>query len=417
MSQERENTEITKDQMRQVLEVARLLSLTPDIDTLLTSIAKSATSLLNAERASIFLHDAASDCLWTKVALGAKEIRVPSTAGIVGAVFGANELLHVPDPYSDPRFNREIDKITGFITRNLLTMPTRDTARKPIGVLQVVNRIGGDFTPSDKLMIEMLAEQAGVAIQRHHLMAEVVKGAELKHEMDLAQRVQMALIPRTPPSVSGLTMTGWSQPASITGGDAYDLWEMPGGDLGIFLGDASGHGIGPAIVVSQARTLVRSLSEISQDPNWLLEKINDRLAADLESGFVTVFLGRLKSDGKLFWSSAGHGPMLYRSRPGESYKTLEALAPPAGALPIFTCDPTGELQLDPGGMLVVLSDGIFEARSASNEIMELERVLEFFNNAAGTPEQILTDLRQMLRKWQGKEIPIDDQTAVIIQRQ
>lgn len=278
--------------MRQVLNVARLLALTPDLQTLLTSIATSATSLLNAERASIFLFDPKTRELWTKVALGAREIRVPCTAGIVGVVFGSNEMLHISDPYSDPRFNREIDKKNNFVTRNLLTMPTRDMGKKPIGVLQVVNRIGGDFNDNDKVMIEMLAEQAGVAIQRHYLMEEVVKGAELKHEMDLAKGVQNAMIPKTPPTIAGLCAAGWSRPASVTGGDAYDLWEMQNGSMGIFLGDASGHGIAPAIVVSQARTLIRSLCEVNTDPTWLLERINSRLAMDLEDGrFVTVFFG------------------------------------------------------------------------------------------------------------------------------
>jgi phosphoserine phosphatase RsbU/P len=410
---------ISSDQMRQVLEVTRLLATTPDLDTLLTHIATSATVLLGAERASIFLHDPKTRELWTKVALGAKEIRVPCTAGIVGAVFGANQLLHTSDPYNDPRFNREVDKRLGFRTRNLLTTPTRDTARKPIGVLQVVNRVGGDFSDSDKLMIEMLADQAGVAIQRHYLMEEVVRGAELKLEMNLAQRVQMAMIPRTPPQIPGLRCAGWTLPASTTGGDTYDLWQMPDGSLGIFLGDASGHGIAPAIIVCQTRTLIRSLSEINSDPNWLLTRTNARLALDLDEGrFVTAFLGCLSPGGLLQWSSTGHGPMFYRAGASGPCELLDPLGPPLGIMPDIALDPAGQLQLDPGGMLIVLSDGIFEARSPTSELLEVERVRAFFDSHAGAdPEQLIPALRKMLVKWQGKETPVDDQTAVIIQRE
>src|SRR5437764_22335 len=83
-------------------------------------------------------------------------------------------------------------------------------------------------------------------------------------------------IPAPTPEIEGLLAVGWALPASVTGGDSYDLWKMGDGRLGLFLGDASGHGIAPAIVVSQARTLARTLSEINCDPNWLLERINAR---------------------------------------------------------------------------------------------------------------------------------------------
>ena len=117
---------ISAEKMRQVLEVSRLLAVTADLDKLLMEIAKAAQTLLGAERASIFLYDAGTDQLWTKVALGANEIRVPSSAGIVGSVFKSKGLLNIPDAYADPRFNREVDKRTGFVTRNLLTAPMCD---------------------------------------------------------------------------------------------------------------------------------------------------------------------------------------------------------------------------------------------------------------------------------------------------
>src|SRR5438874_13540962 len=99
---------ISADQMRLVLDVSRLLVVTADLDLLLRRIAEAATALLAAERASIFLHDAAHHQLWTKVALGVGEIRVPDSAGIVGHVFHANQPLNIPDAYADPRLYREL---------------------------------------------------------------------------------------------------------------------------------------------------------------------------------------------------------------------------------------------------------------------------------------------------------------------
>src|SRR5947207_1548806 len=412
------STPITTDQMKLVLDVASLLAMTADLDALLTRIATATTSLVNSERASIFLHDPKTEELWTKVALGAPEIRVPLTAGIVGHVFQTNQTLLVPDAYDDPRFNRDVDKRNGYKTRNLLTVPVKNLERKQIGVLQAVNRIGGAFSENDKTVIELLADQAGVAIQRYRLQMEVVKSAGLQHEMDLAQKVQRALIPAEPPQIPGLCAVGWARTASVTGGDAYDLWQMNDGRMGIFLGDASGHGIAPALVVSQARTLIRALSEINCDPLWLLSRVNARLASDLEPGmFVTAFMGCVGGDGGLQWSSAGHGPFFLRPRRNEKVRVLEPTGPPIGVLPELICDVAPDLPLERGGALIVMSDGVFEARSHASELYEVERVIDLLNDHRDhPPQQVLDAVRCAMKKWQGKEEPVDDQTVVIIQR-
>src|SRR6185369_2975682 len=102
-----------------------------DLATLLKHIAEATCQLLACERASIFVHDPITDELCTKVALQSNEIRVPSSAGIVGATFTSNQVLHVPSPYDDPRFNREVDKRTGFVTRNILAAPMMNLDRNP----------------------------------------------------------------------------------------------------------------------------------------------------------------------------------------------------------------------------------------------------------------------------------------------
>ena len=413
-----QRSSISAEKMRQVLEVSRLLAVTADLDKLLTEIAKAAQALLDAERASIFLHDPGTDELWTTVALGANQIRVPSSAGIVGSVFKSKALLNIPDAYADPRFNRDVDKRTGYVTRNLLTAPMLDLKGRAIGVIQAVNRVGGIFGDEDEQTIELLAGQGGVAIQRYHLQVDAIQVVELRREMDLAKGVQESLLPKFPPQLAGLDAVGWTRPASVTGGDAYDLWKISDQQLGIFLADASGHGLAPALEVSQARTLARALSDINCDPRWILTHINTRLAKDLKLGhFVTVFLGCLACDGKLLWSSAGHGPLLYRRSPSTRVQVIEPPAPPVGILDTFPCDMTTELEVDPGGMLVVMSDGIFEAQDPQGEMFGVERVTEILDRCvADTPASTLACIRDAIKSWQGREEPYDDQSIVIVQR-
>src|SRR5205085_11222713 len=124
-------------------------------------------------------------------------------------------------------------------------------------------------------------DQAGVAIQRFNLQRSAMESIALRKELDLAKRVQEAMIPKSMPDVPGLDAAGWTKAASVNGGDCFDLWKCPDGRLGILVADASGHGIAPALVVMQARTLVRTLSDTETNPLKLMVRINGRLVEDM----------------------------------------------------------------------------------------------------------------------------------------
>lgn len=420
---------ISAEQMRLVLDVSRMLSVTADLDPLLAHITESVAALLNCHRASIFLHEPATDELWTKVALGLSggQIRIPAGAGIVGAAFKANQLLHVPKPYEDPRFNPTNDRKTGFLTRNILSAPMVDLQRQPVGVIQAINKRGDgcDFSDNDKAMLQLLAEQAGVAIQRFHLQRGAMESLALRKELDLAKRVQEAMIPKTRPDVPGLDPAGWTKAASVNGGDCFDLWKLPDGRLGILVADASGHGIAPALVVMQARTLVRTLSDTEPDPLKLLVRINTRLTEDMVAGrFVTIFLGFLSPDGVLEWSSGGHGPVLLRPAPGQPVRSLEPGLPPIGILDDMGEEPSPAVRLEVGGTLVITSDGITESFSPDEQLFGEDRLIETLDacEAAGPAEcgdsrAVVTAIHRAAIAWQGgRDEPKDDQTVVVVRR-
>ncbi len=164
---------------RQVERLHLLLELThrvmgvTDLDTLLRLLTETTTRLANAERATVFLIDPQRQELWSKVALGenVEEIRVPLGAGIAGTVAQTGEIIMIPDAYADPRFNREVDRQTGYRTRNLLAIPLRAQNGRVLGVFQVLNKQSGDFLPEDLEPLTALSAAAAVAIenaQRHH---------------------------------------------------------------------------------------------------------------------------------------------------------------------------------------------------------------------------------------------------------
>ncbi len=326
-------------------------------------------------------------------------------------------VLNVPRPYEDIRFNPLPDSASGFVTRNILAVPMVDWERNPVGVIQAINKRKSSFGGGDIELLQLLADQAGVAIQRYHLQQSAMQSTELRKEMELAKLVQEATLPRGAVKVKGLHARGWTQPASINGGDSYDLWPLPDGRLGVLVADASGHGLAPALVVSQARAVIRALSDVDPDPTRILLRINQRLAQDLDSGrFCTVFLAFVAPDGIMNWCSGGHGPILLKN-PGRPIEVLDATMPPIGVIDDLPKDAPSPIILSLGGWLVVPTDGITESRAPDGRMLGLGGVLDVLaTNEFSTPEQLIACFQKTLKNWQIDREAEDDQSLVVVRR-
>ena len=149
-----------------LLETVHRLLAAPSIDQRLRILGEATARLVDAERATIFLIDEARGELWSKLALGQEEleIRVPLGTGIAGTVAQTGEHINLADPYADPRFNPDVDRRTGFITRNLLTVPMLDAAGRRLGVVQVLNKRERAFDAEDVEILAHLATSASVLV-------------------------------------------------------------------------------------------------------------------------------------------------------------------------------------------------------------------------------------------------------------
>lgn len=158
-----------------LLEVSNKLSDSLDLDLLLQRLVEATTEAINAERGTIFLHDKTTDELFSRVASGdlCREIRFPSHRGIAGSVFGSGTPIIMDDAYADPRFNPETDKKTGYITRNMLTVPIRNKCKETVGALQLLNKRTGAFTGADLALLEAMASQAAAALQNAQLFEQL----------------------------------------------------------------------------------------------------------------------------------------------------------------------------------------------------------------------------------------------------
>ncbi len=163
------------DRLSRLMKIGAAISSELDLDALLRTISQTTSHLLQAERSTVFVVDPVKEELWSRVAEGLdnKEIRIPLTAGIAGLVASTGNPVRISDAYTDPRFNPEVDKKTGYQTRNILCMPMRNPRGQVIGVFQVLNKRDGEFTPLDEQLLGSLSSQAAVAVENAKLYEEV----------------------------------------------------------------------------------------------------------------------------------------------------------------------------------------------------------------------------------------------------
>jgi phosphoserine phosphatase len=405
--------------LKLLLEVSRRMAVTIELQPLLENIAEAGREVLECERATVFLLDRDRDELYSKVATGVEEIRFPADKGISGQVAVTGEISNVPDAYADPRFNPEIDKATGFHTRNILTIPLNGLDGRRIGVLQLLNKHGGSFTGDDEELAATLGAQAGVALQRQMLLDEYAAKLRIERDLDIARDIQQQLLPRENPRLPGYQVAGWNKPADQTGGDCYDFLQARGNRFGILLADATGHGITAAMCISQFRSLVKATARLSDDLPRIATHVNDLLAEDLPSDrFVTAFLGVLDLDtNELTYVAAGQGPLLHHHRLGGGTDVLAAGDMPFGILDGHLYEVSNTIALDPGDVFCLLTDGFYEWARPDGEQFGEQRVVELLeSNADLPPEQLIRHIYQSVQTFAAGRPQDDDLTAILIKR-
>jgi phosphoserine phosphatase len=407
-----------------VLDIARRMGAATRLDDLLGLILDSVREVLSADRASLFLYDAARHELFSKIAHGSETIRFPADKGIAGAAASTRHTVNIPDCYADPRFNREVDRKTGYRTRCLLTVPLFGLDDQLIGVVQALNKRDGVFTTYDERLAEALAAQIGVAIQRARLLDHYVEKKQMEHSLSIAREIQQNLLPKEPPKVAGYDIAGWSKPADETGGDCYDFTPMAAADgvparWGITVADATGHGIGPALVVSTTRALLRAISGTVGRADEVLAKANAWLCADLTEGrFVTVFFGVLDPVAhRLDYASAGHGPLFWYRAADRAVADTGATGLPLGLMDLSEYERASPIDMAPGDVGVILTDGFIEAHDPAGELFGEDRTKALIAANADRPAaEIIAALESAVRAHMAGGPQLDDLTAVVIKR-
>ncbi len=181
LEEQRRAQEIRFNKLQRLIEASKIINSTLNLEELLELILNAATQSIQADRGTLYLVDDIKKELWSKVHQGTDmvEIRLPIGKGLAGYVAATGETILIPDTYADPRFNPEIDKRTGYRTRNMLCMPMKNKDRKIIGVFQLLNKNQGSFDNDDVSFIDALSAHASVAIENAHMAQEMVANERL----------------------------------------------------------------------------------------------------------------------------------------------------------------------------------------------------------------------------------------------
>ena len=163
------------ERLKMLLKVAGSISSEMQLDKLLRLIMDEVKQVLQCDRCTVFVLDREHNELWSRVAHGESEIRFPAHLGIAGAVVQSGQVINIPDAYADSRFNPNIDRQTGYHTRNLLSAPMRNKPGEIIGVFQILNKLEGPFTREDEEILNAISVLAATQIENAQLYEEQKK--------------------------------------------------------------------------------------------------------------------------------------------------------------------------------------------------------------------------------------------------
>jgi sigma-B regulation protein RsbU (phosphoserine phosphatase) len=281
-----------------------------------------------------------------------------------------------------------------------------------------VARDGPHFSAPEVKLARVIAEQAGAQLEIALLHHERLAQARLQAEMRVAAQVQQDLLPRTWPRVAGLDLFASARPASVVGGDFYDVLALGAGRCFLTLGDVTGKGAPAALIMAMTRAALRSAvrATAEADPGSVLRYAIASLYDDFSDlgMFATTFIGRYDAASRsLHYVSAGHSPVIHRPVGGRP----ELLLPDEPALGMLddATSPTRGVTLDAGALLVVATDGFNEARDPDGELYGIDRLLDAVEaahdrDAAAIGAALAADVQRFRR---GRP-PDDDQTLLVL---
>jgi serine phosphatase RsbU (regulator of sigma subunit)/pSer/pThr/pTyr-binding forkhead associated (FHA) protein len=261
------------------------------------------------------------------------------------------------------------------------------------GVIYVESARQG-FRQDDVDLLQAIAVSAAMAIHASRVATQLAERQRIERDLRVARQIQRSLLPHSPPEVVGLEFAVHYEPAYQIGGDFYDfIWHDPG-HLGLVVGDVSGKAISAALYMARLTSELRSRATIARTPARLLRRVNQEMAQLGDDGmFATlVYCVYDLETRSLVFTNAGHCvPLLRRGDRVFPLHADRAHTPPLGVTPDLEAG-EARVQLHPGDTIIMVSDGIIEARDAAGHEYGLARLSRRFRTARGNAEDLIKSI-------------------------
>lgn len=271
---------------------------------------------------------------------------------------------HLPDselPFNVviPSYHKE--RVLGYLLARLDSNPEAgpedpDSAQMQSEFLQTLNNV------------------VFVALENKMLAREALRQEALRKEIELASELQALLFPQSTEGLAGVAVSGSHKTFDEVGGDYYDYFPLPDGDVALCIADVSGKGMAAALLMANFQANVRALFPYVPDLAQLGHTLNKKVDESAQGEkFITCFIARYDPRRRLLhYANLGHNPPLFLS--GTELSTLDAQAPALGMLPELPSFATQSLSIAPDDLLVAYTDGLTELHNEDNQLFGLERL-------------------------------------------
>ncbi len=317
---------------------------------------------------------------------------------------------------ADPRFDRQ-QSIISLGIRSAMCVPLwHDDAVTGLIYVDSLSR-ENSFNQDDLTLLSSLANVAAVKLENAKLLEEMIEKKRMERELELAGEIQQNLLPSQAPRYPGWDLVGTNTPCYTIGGDYYDFIERPRG-LAVTLGDVSGKGASAALMMMVLRAMVHFACQRESEVLRILSETNGVMYHNSPAQFfVTFFFGDLETgSGRMRYVNAGHiPPILYRAKS----LSIERLAAGGTVLGLFAETPfeAGEVQFEPGDILLVFTDGLSEAWGQDEQEFGEDRMEALVrDNASLSARELERTIQNEVEVFTGGARATDDRTLIVVKR-